>query len=85
MVIVNAAVILLSNLVSGRGGVGFTLCVKCKRIPFAENASSCLTMNTFGHIETGIRLKLREIIDYEKELVRLNGPELYFTFTYGQR
>ena len=37
--------------------------------------------NTF---ETS-RLSLREIIDYEKELLRLNGPELYFTFTYGQR
>ena len=27
------------------------------------------------------RLSLREIIDYQKELVRLNGPERYFTFT----
>ena len=36
--------------------------------------------NTF---ETS-RVSLREIIDYHKELIRLNGPEQYFTFTYGR-
>ena len=30
------------------------------------------------------RVSHHEIIDYDKELIRLNGPERYFTFTYGR-
>ena len=30
------------------------------------------------------RVSLREIIEYDKELIRLNGPERYFTLTYGR-
>ena len=42
------------------------------------------TLRDWNMFETS-RLSPREIVDYEKELVRLNGPERYFTFTYGQR
>ena len=37
--------------------------------------------NTFEVSE----LSLRKIIDYDKHLIELNGPERYFTFNYGQR
>ena len=30
------------------------------------------------------QLSLREIIDYDMELIKLNGPERYFAFTFGQ-
>ena len=29
-------------------------------------------------------LSLEEIIEYDKHLIKLNGPERYFKFTYGQ-
>ena len=49
-----------------------------------ETVWNFLIKNIDGRIKIIIDMSLQEITDNDRYLIELNGPERFFTFTYGE-